>query len=732
MPDLFQDNKKCSVEVLVTAPVDKLYSYAVPDGMEMPVPGSYVTVPLGSRHITGVVWSREQPSNIKKIKNIVQIAPVPPLSDSMRAFIDRMAAYTLSPKGSVLKMVLSVPKALEPLPTKTYYKLSAQGARRKQKNATPFQKIKATLQNQRLLKLTELSQKAGVSPSSIKTALKNGLLATEDLEEQPPCQNPDPAFNPLALSDAQKTAAQKLTNKVAEQNYSVTLLDGVTGSGKTEVYFEAVAQAIKQDQQVLILMPEIALSNAFIKRFEDRFGCAPALWHSSVTSAKKNLIWRGVAEAKVKVVIGARSALFLPFADPGLTIIDESHDPSYKQEEGVLYHARDMAILRASLEKTPVILATATPSLETIQNVEAGKYDRLILPERHGQVKMPQIHLVDMRKDKPARASFLSPVLIDALKTTLLQKKQSLLFLNRRGYAPLTLCRACGHRFECPRCTAWLVEHRAKNKFNCHHCGYEGPVPNACPSCGETESLVPCGPGVERIEEEVKALFPHARIAVLSSDTAGEAQDLQKSLENIREHNIDIVIGTQILAKGHHFPKLATVGVVDADLGLHGGDLRAAERSYQVLHQVSGRAGRAHDVEGHVYLQSYNPEAKVMKALASGDRDAFLHAERQERKMAEMPPFARLVAVIISATDESLVMGFSKLMARTAPNADGLVTYGPAQAPIYRIRGRYRCRFLIQADKKLHVQKVVADWIGHLKIPAAIKIQSDIDPQSFL
>ncbi len=513
--------------------------------------------------------------------------------------------------------------------------------------------------------------------------------------------------------------------------FQCVLLDGVTGAGKTEVYFEAVAQALRQDKQVLILLPEIALSNAFLDRFKSRFGCAPALWHSSLSPAQRRKTWRGVALGESKVVIGARSALFLPYADLGLIIVDEEHDPAYKQEEGVMYHARDMAVMRAKFGELPVVLVSATPSLETMQNVWDGKYGHVTLPERHGGAQMPDIHLIDMKTDGPEdRQHFIAPKLVDAAAQTMKDGGQVLFFLNRRGYAPLTLCRTCGHRFECPRCSAWMVEHRRTKRLHCHHCDYSIQIPDQCPACGDVDSLAPCGPGVERICEEVKDIFPDARVRILSSDTATTHDDLKKILDEIREHKVDIVIGTQIIAKGHHFPKLRCVGVVDADLGLSGGDLRATERTYQLLHQVAGRAGRESE-KGHVYLQSFHPESRVMQALAANARDAFLEIEADERRDAFMPPFARLAGVIVSGREEKQVIEISQELGKLAPQGEAIQTLGPADAPMYKLRGRYRRRLLIRADKKIDLQKALAAWLKDVKTPSTVRVQIDIDPQSF-
>ncbi|MEC9235205.1 MAG: primosomal protein N', partial [Pseudomonadota bacterium] len=525
-------------------------------------------------------------------------------------------------------------------------------------------------------------------------------------------------------------AADELTAAVKADDFDVYLLDGVTGAGKTEVYFEAVTEAIRQDKQVVLMLPEIALSNAFLDRFTSRFGTRPALWHSALTSAQRRKTWRGVAEGNTKVVVGARSALFLPYKALGMIIVDEEHDPAYKQEEGVLYHARDMAIMRAQKEKCPVVLVSATPSVETIYNAWQGRYHHLTLESRFGSAGMPDVKILNLKEDKPERQSFLAPTLVESIRDAVARGEQALLFLNRRGYAPLTLCRSCGHRMQCPRCTAWLVEHRRSNKLHCHHCGYFCSIPKNCPSCNDLESFAACGPGVERVSEELSMLFPELRQITLSSDDSDDPETLRKHLHDIKEGEYDVIIGTQIIAKGHHFPKLTTVGVVDADLGLSGGDLRSTERCYQLLHQVAGRAGRE-DVKGTVYLQSYAPQSKVLQALASGDRDAFLDAECFEREQAHMPPFSRLVGIIVSGRDEAETEKLAYQLGRNAPRAEGVNVFGPAPAPLARLRGKYRFRLLVQANKNLNIQKAITSWLSSIRIPSTISVRADIDPQSF-
>jgi len=729
------------VNVLVPYPVDRAYSYAVPADMN-PVPGAYVTVPLGAREVPGVVWDGPPDDNVnpKKLKTIAELHELPPVPAAHRAFIDWVAQYNMAPKGFVLKMALPVPGALVPPKPATGYRLSgiAQSALAKddpakflQQLSPPRRRVLALLRDGLPRRAAEIAEQAGCSAAVVKGLAAKNLLETVPLYSAAPCRKPDMTRPGAVLSEAQGDAAARLCAYLDQGGFHAALLDGVTGAGKTEVYFEAVAKAVKDGKQVLLLLPEIALSNAFLERFRARFGCAPALWHSGLSAGQRKNTWRGVAEGQTKVVVGARSALFLPYRDLGLIIVDEEHDPAYKQEDGVIYHARDMAVVRAHLGQIPVLLVSATPALETMMNCWNGRYELLHLPERHGAAQLPDIHVIDMRRDKPARQHFIAPSLVTALSETLEKGEQSLLFLNRRGYAPLTLCRSCGDRLGCPRCTAWLVEHRRGARLQCHHCGYHMPAPKKCAACGDEDSLAACGPGVERIHEEVKALFPEARTVVLASDTAQSNDELRVLLNDIRDHKYDIIIGTQIIAKGHHFPDLTLVGVVDADLGLSGGDLRAAERTYQLLHQVAGRAGRA-EKPGRVYLQTFLPENKVMQALSVHGRDEFLQVEAQERESSHMPPYSRLAGIIVAGKDEQLVGDIAKALGRCAPQGQGISTLGPAEAPFYRLRGNYRRRLLVRADKNINIQKALAHWTAQVKIPGTIRVYIDIDPQSFL
>jgi primosomal protein N' (replication factor Y) len=543
---------------------------------------------------------------------------------------------------------------------------------------------------------------------------------------------PDPSHAAPDFTDAQRAAAEALRTTVAHGGFSVTLVDGVTGSGKTEVYFEAVAENGRRGRQTLILMPEIALTGQFLDRFAQRFGVRPAEWHSEITPRRRARTWAAVATGEVSAVVGARSALFLPYADLGLIVVDEEQDTAYKQEDGARYNARDMAVVRARIADIPVVLASATPSVETEVNARRGRYRRLSLPERFGGQSLPAIEVIDLTREGPPRGAFIAPRLAEDVRRALELNEQALLFLNRRGYAPLTLCRACGYRFACPNCDAWLVEHRFRRRLVCHHCGFAMPAPDACPHCAATQSFVACGPGVERLEEEVAGLFPGTRVLVLSSDLVATIERMREELKAVADGHVDIVIGTQVVAKGHHFPKLNLVGVVDADLGLANGDPRAAERTFQLLHQVAGRAGRAAG-QGRGLLQTHQPDHPVMKALVAQDREPFYAAEIAARERTGYPPFGRLASLVVSAGDRLTAEAFARRLATGAPHADEVRILGPAEAPLAVVRGRYRFRILVKSPRAFDLSGFLRGWLAAApKTKGNLKLEVDIDPQSFL
>jgi primosomal protein N' (replication factor Y) len=725
---------KRRVKVLLPLPLEGAYDYAVPPDLPVAA-GDFVLVPLGRREEIGVVWGEGEsgPGAIaeSRLKDIGYRFDLPPLPEVARRFVDWVARYTLNPPGAVLRMAMSVTSAFdEPRPVIAY----------RRSGAVPPEGFKLTPQRRRLLELVEagpprplgeLAREAGVGTGVARVLADAGLIEAVALPAAPPPARPDGARPGPALSQDQQAAADELKARIDSGAYSATLLDGVTGSGKTEVYFEAIAAALKRGKQALVLLPEIALTAPWLDRFAERFGTPPVEWHSELSAKQRRLNWRAVGDGSAGVAVGARSALFLPYPNLGLIVVDEEHDQAFKQEDGVIYHARDMAVVRAHLGGIPIVLSSATPSLESTVNADAGRYHRLHLPARHGGAVLPEIRAVDLRRHRPPRQRWLSPPLRDALGETLAQGEQALLFLNRRGYAPLTLCRSCGHRLQCPQCSAWLVEHRLIRQLQCHHCGYAVRAPESCPACGTAGELAACGPGVERLSEEVAELYPKARVSVMASDTITGPAAAAEFVRAVTEREIDIVIGTQIVAKGHHFPFLTLVGVVDGDLGLSGGDLRAAERSFQLLCQVAGRAGRA-DRPGRVLVQTADPGHPVMQALVAGDRDRFLAAEAADRKRHGMPPFGRLVALIVSAGDAGHADATARALARTAPRSEGVEVLGPSEAPLRLLRGRHRRRLLLKAPRGLDVQSLVLDWLKRVPVTGDARVQVDIDPYSFM
>ena len=676
------------VDVLMPVAVDQLYSYRVPDGLAL-APGDFVTAPLGARATTGVVWADNATPNPRldnRLKDIAGKLDIPPLRSELRNFVDWVSDYTLSSRGMVLRMCLRRGEHLGPAREKIGVRLAGSAPKR----MTPARgRVLNLLADGMARAKGEAAHEAGVSAGVIDGLIDEGALETLILPPEPVAVLPNPDHRMPEFTDDQRAAAETLRATVSKGGYSVTLIDGVTGSGKTEVYFEGVAEALRRDRQVLILMPEIALTAQFLDRFSARFGVPPAEWHSQLSPRKRARTWSALAAGEIKVVVGARSALFLPYADLGLIIVDEEHDPAYKQEDGVRYHARDMAVVRAHEAKIPIVLASATPSVETEVNARRGRYQRLHLPERFGGMHQPAIEAIDLRREGPPRGRFIAPRLAAAVKTALESGEQALLFLNRRGFAPLTLCNACGHRLSCPNCDAWLVDHRFKRRLVCHHCGFAMPPPDKCPKCQATESFVAVGPGVERLEQEAAGLFPGARILVLSSDLVESVERLRGELDDIAQGRFDIVIGTQLVAKGHHFPKLNLVGIIDADLGLANGDPRAVERTFQLLHQVVGRAGRE-EGRGFGLLQTHQPEHPVMKALIAQDREAFYSAEIATREKLGYPPFGRLASLLISGADRHAAESYARKIAAAAPRDERLRVLGPAEAPLALVRGRHR------------------------------------------
>ena len=777
-----------TVPVLLPLALPAPYDYLLPDGAR-PEPGRFVIAPLGPVDYLGAVWRRPQgapPPEIdrKKLRAIIEVVEdVPPLPRVSLDFADWVANYTLSSPGMVLRMMMSAGRAFSPPAPRYGVRLIGPPPER----MTPARaRVIEAAKNGLIWVKSSLAEAAGVSPGVIDGLVDAGTLLAEPL--------PDWHALPLDLSrqraklTAEQGAAARALLANTSGGFTVTLLDGVTGSGKTEIYFEAIAAALARGRQVLVLMPEIALTGQFIERCEARFGARPAEWHSGVSAPLRGRIWRAVAENKGKLVVGARSALFLPFPDLGLIVVDEEHDPSYKQEERVTYQARDMAVVRGHLGPAPVVLSSATPSIESLVNAEQGRYrhirlaqrfrtrsseEETLVPPPNGEVGaprssseavvhqaprsnsgavahriagapgggpnsrpngpgLPKIAAIDMRASPPERGRWLSPVLADAVAETLGRGEQALLFLNRRGYAPVTLCRKCGFRFECPNCSAWLVEHRFRRRLECHHCGTFVPIPETCPKCGAEHSLVPCGPGIERIDEEIKERFPDARRVLLSSDLTPSIGDLRETLREIEAREVDVIIGTQLVAKGHHFPGLALVGVVDGDLGLAQADPRAAERTFQLLNQVTGRAGRD-AISGHGLIQTYMPEHPVIQALVSGDRETFYEREIAARREAGLPPFGRLASLLVSGSAREAVETYARAVALAAPPAAKIQVMGPAEAPLAVIRGRHRYRLLVKAAREVDLQAYLRLWLAAVPKPRGdVRLVVDVDPYSFL
>lgn len=722
------------VGVVTTEPVGGfagLLDYRAPEGGCGA--GDFVEVPLGPRRVLGVVWGQgEGRFDEARLRPISRVLEAAPMREELRLFLSRAADYTLTPLPQMLRLATRAPGLGEAPATRRIYRLS---------DAEPARLTDARLRVIEVLRdfggaavtLGELTQAAAVGSGVVKGLVAAGVLIEEDAPRDLPYTRLDPDLPGVALAGDQIAAADALVAAVAADGYSTTLLKGVTGSGKTEVYLEAVAECLRLGRQALVLLPEIALTADFLARVEARFGARPAEWHSGVTVTERRRLWKMVAEGGAQLVVGARSALFLPFRELGLIVVDEEHDTSYKQEEGVLYNARDMAVLRASILGSPVVLASATPSLETWANVEAGKYARLDLTSRYGTAELPEMRAIDMRAEKLPGDRWISETLARAVEARMGQGEQALLFLNRRGYAPVTICRACGHQVGCDQCDARMVEHRFLKRLVCHQCGATKPIPVVCPACGVEGRMAAVGPGVERLAEEVAARFPQARVAVLSSDLFGSARALKEQIVTIAEGGADIIIGTQIVAKGHNFPLLTLVGVIDADLGLQGSDLRAAERTFQLMRQVAGRAGRA-ERKGLALLQTYQPEHPVIRAILGGDEEAFWRAEAAERRAAGVPPYGRMAGIILSSPDVAQVFDLGgELARRDAPlRRIGAQVFGPAPAPIARVRGRHRVRLLVKAAKGVPLQPALAEWVAQVKLPANLRLSIDIDPQSFL
>ncbi len=719
------------VSVLANVAINEPFSYRLAEGKKVKR-GSIVKIPLGSKKVLGAVWGVPKDNKAhNRLREIEHIYDVKPLSEELLKTIDFMADYTLANKGMLLRSVLNSPQALKKPKPIIAYRLSGKMPKRMSKAR---QRVIKVLSDGLARQKRELKEASMVSASVIEGLLANGTLSQIEISAPKEIKSPNIEFSNINLSKEQQLALDEL--RAMKEGFGVALLDGVTGAGKSEIFFERVADIIKQKKQALILLPEIALTQSFIDRFTKRFGVEPAQWHSDMSKSERAKIWRGVSDSSIRVIIGARSALFLPFSQLGLIVLDEEHDGAYKQSEGLIYHARTMAIMRAKFANAKLILSSATPSVESRHNANIGKYKHVRLNKRFFSAAMPDINIIDMRLEGPPKGKFIAPKLAREIGKTLNNNEQVLLFLNRRGYAPLTLCRACGYKFQCSNCSTWLVEHRLINRLMCHHCGFEIKRPDKCPQCEEEETLVPIGPGIERIAQEARELFPDARQIVLSSDM-GEGFALKQRFLEIERGEYNLIIGTQLVAKGHHFEKLTLVGVLDADLGLANGDPRAAENSFQILTQVTGRAGRAAK-KGRAYLQTYYPKNDVIIAMKNQDSEEFYRHELSIREQGGLPPFGRLAAFIISADKREAALDYARYLVALAPkptsakDLENLKIYGPADAPIPIIRAKHRIRILVRSDKKFDLSAYIKFWLANANKPKSnIKVQIDIDPISF-
>ncbi len=724
--DLFTDPDAVAYAVMVPLPLPGPLDYLSAEGL---VPGDYVAVTVSGRETIGVVWGMGEGGK-NTLKPVLRKLDLPPMPQAMRGLIDRAARYTLTPPGMMLRQATRAPGLLETERART---VLVQGSAMPQQMTAARSRVMEAVAAESGLSAAELARAAGVSSGVVKGLLAAGALEAHAAPQDKPPPRLDAEHRVAKLNAEQSEASEAMSLAITGGAFSPLLLDGVTGSGKTETYLEAVATCIRAGRQALILLPEIALTADFIRRVRERFGAPPVEWHSGVTPTARRRAWKAVARGQAQVVAGARSALFLPFSDLALIVVDEEHDQSYKQDDVVHYQARDIAVLRAAQEACTVVLASATPSLESWINAETGKYRRLTLRERHGPAILPFLSAVDLRADPPENKGWLSPVLVDATRDVLARGEQALFFLNRRGYAPLTLCRTCGWRAGCDQCSAWLVEHRARNALLCHQCGWREPFPKTCPECGKEDTLAACGPGVERIAEEAREKFPLACVEILSSDQTPDPRVLQDQIRNIAEGGADIIVGTQIVAKGHNFPLLTLVGVVDADLGLAGGDLRAAERTFQLLNQVAGRAGRA-EKPGRAMLQTSQPDHPVLRAILDGDATRFRARLSDERQQARMPPYTRLVAIIVQGEDEEKVWTVARDLAAKGSilTSAGIDLFGPAPAPYAMLRGKHRVRMLLRMGRGVDHARIVPLWRGEVKVPSSVRVVFDVDPYSFL
>ena len=723
-------NKKINVscQVLLIYPGKGTYDYRIKNSLEI---GQLVSVPLRKSIYLGIVIGEGTKGFPRsKLKNIIEVHNSFIFSNELLSFCHWLTNWYISEKSQVFKMVIPSASFLKPVKSKKFLEFNNKS---KSKTTILGDKVINYIKNNSNLSVSECCKELNVSNSVINKLIKDNVLLIKNVDEYKTKNNK--IKKTINLNISQKNAVKSILDDSLENQANIFLLDGVTGSGKTEVYLELIANELKKEKQCLILIPEIILSNYFKERFLEKFNFLPAVWHSDISKSKKHKIWRQIISGETKVVIGARSALFLPFKELSLIVVDEEHDPSYKQEDGVIYNARDMAVVRGRFSNSKVILGSATPSLESIYNVNIGKYIKIVLSERYGAAEMPIINIVDMQKEKLPSNRWIAKESINAIKRALENKEQVLLYINRRGYSPLTLCRSCGYRFSCKNCSSWLVHHKNTNTLLCHHCGYQEEIPDECPQCHSKEEFAPCGPGVERLAAEAMSLFPSAKCEIIASDTLNSPSESEKIFKTISDGEVDIIIGTQLIAKGHNFLNLTTVVAIDADLGLSGGDLRASERTFQILTQLAGRTGRA-DKKGRAYIQSYDPHHNVMKAMQTGKINRFIQAESEGREYRKLPPYGRLASLIIQSKNLALLESFLKTLSLKTPkkyqDSERIDVLGPAPAPIVKLRTFYRYRFLIKYKEDIRIQPFIKEWLGNIKLPKGVRIKIDIDPYNFL
>ena len=720
------------IGVLTTRPVDGCLDYLAPEGGVRT--GEFVEVPLGNSRSIGVVWGEgEGQVEAARLRSVDRRLDAPPINASMRQFLQRAGRYTLTPLNSMLRLATRVSGLTEPSPTRTV--LTPTGVLPHPETPARRAILRAFEDRGGMPMATrEVTELAGVGAGVVKGLIDQGVLERTEVARDRPY--PELILGPseLEFSEEQWDAVDLLRTRISQGGYSTTLLKGVTGSGKTEVYLEAVSEVLGRGRQALVMLPEIALTEQFLERVTKRFGARPGEWHSDVTPAERRRLWRAVGKGEVQLVVGARSSLFLPYRDLGLIVIDEEHDTSYKQEEGAIYNGRDMAVLRAAICNAQVVLASATPSLESWNNARTGKYHRLDLPYRVGATELPELSAIDLRSADLPRGRWISGALALAVREAVSRGEQALLFLNRRGYAPMTVCRSCGFQFICSDCDVRLVEHRFRSVLMCHQCGMTRPTAQSCPQCETEGELEAIGPGVERLAEEARDLFPEARMEILSSDAVEAGRGFREAIDRIKRGDIDIIVGTQLVAKGHHFPNLTVVGAIDADFSLKSDDFRAAERTFQLMTQVAGRSGRASGGRrGLALLQTYEPDHQVIRAILSGDDEAFMRAEAAERQVAGVPPFGKYVAVVVSGRDPRLVDDFSRTMVRCSEPLGriGAQVFGPAPAQMARVRGRTRHRILIKSESTSAIQPAVTRWMQQFRVPSSLRVSIDVDPQRF-